>query len=68
MSVSEQSIELLSQSVEELRKSVTNTNELLKDLMIGIEHLGDNMKNIQKEMDYWRNPEVLEAEEELGRL
>ena len=26
------------------------------------------MKNIQKEMDYWRNPEVTEVEEELERL
>ena len=31
--------------------------------MIGIENLGDNMENIQKEMDYWRNPELQEAEE-----
>ena len=36
--------------------------------MIGIESFGDNMKNIQKEMDYWRNPEVIEAEENLERL
>ena len=68
MPVSEQRIELLSQSVEEQKKSVTYTNELLKGLMIGIENLGDNMKNIQKEMDYWRNPEVLETEEDLGCL
>ena len=26
------------------------------------------MKNIQKELDYWRNPEVMEAEEELECL
>ena len=26
------------------------------------------MKNIQPEMDYWRNPEVMKAEEELKRL
>ena len=48
ISVSEQRIELVSQSVEEQKKSVIDTNELLKDLMIGIENLGDNMKNIQK--------------------
>ena len=68
ISVSKWRIELLSQSVEEQKKSVADTNELLKNLMIGIENPGDNMKNIQKEMNYWRNPEILEAEEELGRL
>ena len=26
------------------------------------------MKNIQKEIDYWGNPEVMDAEEELERL
>ena len=36
--------------------------------MIGIENLGSKMKKIQKEMDYWRNPEIMEAEEELECL
>ena len=44
MSVSEQRIELMSPSVEEQNKSVTDTNGLLKDLMIGIENLGDNTR------------------------
>ena len=54
--------------MEKQKNSVADTNELLKDLMIGIGNSGDNMKTYKKEMDYWRNPEVLEAEEELGRL
>ena len=61
-------MDLLSHSLEEQKKSVTNNTELLKDLMIGIENLGDNMKNIQKQMDYWRYPEVMEAEKNLERL
>ena len=57
LSVQEQKMDLLSHSFEE-KKAVTASTGLLRDLMIGIENLGNNMKNIEKEMDYWRNPEV----------
>ena len=57
----------LANSLEQ-KKLVDNSTTLLRDLMIGIENLGENMKNIQKEMDYWRNPEVMEAQEELECL
>ena len=50
--MSEQKIRELSQSAENQKKTVEDTNELLKDFMIGIENLGDNIKNTQKEMDY----------------
>ena len=68
LSIQEQRMELLSNYLEEQNKSVSDSAGLLKDLLIGIENLGDNMKNIQKEMDYWRNPEVMEAEKNLERL
>ena len=58
----------MSHSLKEQKKAVTDSTGLLRDLMIGIENLGDNMKNIQKEMDYWRNPEAQEAEEEFAEL
>ena len=57
-SVSEQKIRELSQSVESQNKSVEGTNELLRDLMMGLENMDDNMKLIREHMDYWRNPEV----------
>ena len=68
LSVQEQIMDLMSHSLEEQKKAVTDSTGLLRDLMIGIENLGDNMKNIQKEMDYWRNPEAQEAEEEFAEL
>ena len=52
LSVQEQRMDLLSHSLEEQKKSVTDSNELLKDLTIRMENLGDNMKNIQKKMYY----------------
>ena len=68
LSGSEQKIEVLTQYVVEQKKIAKDTNELLKDLMMGIENMSDNMKNMQKEMDYWRNPNVLEAEGDLDHL
>ena len=35
---------------------------------MGIENMSESMKLIQKEMDFWRNPEVQEAEEEYAHL
>ena len=61
-------MEQLSTAVEGQQKNISDNSELLKDLSVGIESLGDNLKNMQKEMDYWRNPEVREAEENLESL
>ena len=54
--------------MEQQKKSVEDTNELLKDLMMGLENMSDNLKIIQKEMDFQRNPEIQEAEEEFYDL
>ena len=41
---------------------------MLQNLLIGIENMGDNLKNIRKEMGYQRNPEVREAEREDAEI
>ena len=48
----------ISESVEKQQKTASENAELLKSLLIGVGNLGDNLKSIHKEMDYWRNPEV----------
>ena len=52
LSLSEQKENQLTASFKEQKKSITDSAELLRDLMIGIENLGENVKDIQKEMDY----------------
>ena len=61
-------MDLLSENIERQQKTTYGNAELLQNLMIGIENLGDNMKNIQKEMEQWKDPEFLEAEENVERL
>ena len=48
----------ISEFVEKQQKTASENAELLQNLLIGVENLGDNLKSIHKEMDYWRNPEV----------
>ena len=45
-------MDLLSKSVEEQKKSDSDSAELLKDLLISMKNLGKKKKNVQKEMDY----------------
>ena len=55
LSIQEQRMELLSNSLEEQKKSVSDSAGLLKDLLIGIENLGDTMKTSRKK---WTTGEI----------
>ena len=50
LSVSKQKVNQLTESLEEPKKSVDENIGLLRNLMVGIENMGENVKNIQKEM------------------
>ena len=68
LSEADKRMEQLFEAVEGQKHTISDNSGLVKNLLVGIENLGDNMKDMRKEMDYWRNPEVMEAEEELERL
>ena len=61
-------MDLLSENIRKQQKSAEDNTELLQNLMIGIENLGDNIEHIQKEMEFWKTPEVQEAEEEFVEI
>ena len=61
-------MDLIAESVEKQEKTASGNAELLQNLLINIQNLGDNVKNIQKEMGQWRDSEYLEAEANLERL
>ena len=58
----------ISESVDKQQQTASENAELLQNLLVGIENLGDNLKSIHQEMDYWRNPEVQAAETDLQNL
>ena len=68
LTVSDKKVEELTETVKGQQKTITDTAELLRDLMVNIENLGDNMKNLQEEVAHWRQPEVEDAEMELQDL
>ena len=61
-------MEELPATVKGQKKSIADNSDLLKDLLIGIENLGENLNSINKEMDYWHNPEVQEVDAKLQNL
>ena len=58
LSVQEQRMDLLYNSLEEQKKFVSDSARLLKDLLIGIENLGDNMKTPRKR---WTTGEIYKS-------
>ena len=42
----------IAEYVEKQQKTASENVELLQNLLIGVENLGENLKNIHKEMEY----------------
>ena len=68
LTVFDKKVEEHTEAVRNQQKSIINTAKLLRDLMVNIENLGENMKNFQKESEYWRQPKIQDAEMELQDL
>ena len=52
MAESDKRVDTLSATLEGQQKTISDNSDLLKDLLIGIENLGENLKDIHKEIDY----------------
>ena len=42
----------ITESIDKQQKTASENAELLQNLLIGVENLGENLKSIHKEMDY----------------
>ena len=60
-------MDVLSEFVEKQQKTREDNAKVLQNLLIGVENLGDNLKHIQKEMEFWKTAEFQEAEEEYAK-
>ena len=61
-------IDKLSESVNQSQKTVQDTAELVLTILVGMENLGENFKQLQENMDYWHMPENPNAETEHQKL
>ena len=53
----------ISDFVQEARKTSAENAENIKNLLVGIENLGENVKQLREEMRGWEEPEMQEATE-----
>ena len=60
-------IEKLSETVLESKKESQTTADILKDLLVGMENLGENFKTMQQEMNAWQSG-YHDAEEEYREM
>ena len=61
-------IDKLSESLNQSQKTVQDTAELVQTILVGMENLGENFKQLQENMDYWHMPENPNAETEHQKL
>ena len=63
-------IDKLSESVMESQKSVKDTGETMQTILVGMENLGENFKQLQESLDYLQtpgNPEADLANQQLNK-
>ena len=55
----------VSENVNESQKAAQETAELLHNLLVGMENLGENVKQLRKEVNAWGGPEEQEISGDL---
>ena len=58
-------MDTVSETAKESQKAALETSELLQNLLVGMENLGDNVKQLREEVNAWGEPEGQEILDEL---
>ena len=66
--VQSERIDKLSESVIQSQKTAQDTAEMLQIILVGMENMGKNFKQLQENMDYWQMPENPNVEAEHQRF
>ena len=53
----------MNQSVEIAQQKAADNIGLLRDLLVGLENMGENLKRCREETEEWRNPDLQMAVE-----
>ena len=61
-------MDLISESANKPQKTANKNAELLQNLLVGIENMGENFKQLRTDMEYWKTPAYQEAEREYGQM
>ena len=60
-----QRIDTVSESTQEARKTAHGNSEILHDLLVGMENLGESVKQLREEVNAWGGPEDQEVLNDL---
>ena len=60
-----QRIDTVSESMQEAHKTAQENSEILHDLLVGMENLGESVKQLQEEVNAWGGPEDQEVLNDL---
>ena len=60
-----QRIDTVSESMQEARKTAQENSEILHDLLVGMENLGESVKQLREEVNAWGGPEDQEVLNDL---
>ena len=60
-----QRIDTVSESMQEVRKTAQENSEILRDLLVGMENLGESVKQLWEEVNAWGGPEDQEVLNDL---
>ena len=61
-------IDIMNESVKKSQKVVEDNAELLQNLLVGIENMGENFKKLREDMELWQSPEYEDAEREYEQM
>ena len=64
MNLQSSRIDVVTESVQKAQKIAEENAEFLQDLLVGIENLGENLKQFREEMEGWKSTELQNAERE----
>ena len=50
------------------QKAAEDNAEMLQNLLVGIENMGENFKKLREDMELWQSPEYQDAEREYAQM
>ena len=61
-------INMVDESVKKSQKTAEDNAELLQNVLVGIENMGENLKKLREDMELWQTPEYQDAEREYVQM
>ena len=55
----------MSENIQNQQKIAEDNAELLQNLLVGVENMGDNLKQFREEMEGWKSTDLQNAEREF---